>query len=80
MTYAEALKRFRETFNVTQQQAADSANVFKQVYQRYEYGREPALSVLCKIADAYNVSLDYLVGRTDVPQVVRSAQWQAKGA
>lgn len=71
MTYAEALKRFRETFNVTQQQAADSANVFKQVYQRYEYGREPALSVLCKIADAYNVSLDYLVGRSDDPHLPR---------
>ena len=71
MTYAEALKRFRETFNVTQQQAADSTNGFKQGYQRYEYGREPALSVLCKIADAYNVSLDYLVGRSDDPHLPR---------
>lgn len=77
MTYAEALKRFRADFNLTQQQAADSGQVFRQAYQRYEYGtREPVLSVLCKLADAYNVSLDYLVGRSDVPQVVRSAQWQ----
>ena len=71
MTYADALKRFRKDFNVTQQQVADSAGIFKQVYQRYEYGREPALSVLCKIADAYNISLDYLVGRSDDPHLPR---------
>ena len=68
MTYAEALKRFRNKFNVTQQQAADNAQILKQAYQRYEYGRDPAITVLCKLADAYDVSLDYLVGRSDNPQ------------
>ena len=68
MTYAEALKRFRKDFHLTQQQVADTAQVAKQVYQRYEYGRDPAISVLCKLADSYNVSLDYLVGRSDNPQ------------
>ena len=71
MTYAEALKRFRKEFNLSQQQAADTAQVLKQVYQRYEYGREPSLSVLSKLADKYNVSIDYLVGRTDNPVVNR---------
>ena len=71
MTYAEALKRFRDEFNITQQQAADNAHILKQVYQRYEYGRDPAVSVLCKLADAYNVSLDYLVGRTDNPSILK---------
>jgi len=67
MTYAEALKRFRKDFHLTQQQVADTAQVAKQVYQRYEYGRDPAISVLCKLADAFDVSIDYLVGRSDNP-------------
>ena len=71
MTYGEALKRFRREFNLTQKQVADTAKLFPQGYQVYEYGREPALSMLCKLADAYNVSIDYLVGRTDNPQISR---------
>ena len=67
MTYAEALKRFRKEYNLTQQKLADDIGVVKQVYQRYEYGRDPAISVLCKIANFYNVSIDYLVGRSDNP-------------
>lgn len=67
MTYAESLKRFRNEFNLTQQQVADSIGILKQAYQRYEYGRDPAISVLCKIANVYNISLDYLVGLSDNP-------------
>ena len=68
MTYAEALKRFRKEFNLTQKQVADAANLFPQGYQVYEYGREPSVAILCKLADAYNVSVDYLLGRTDNPK------------
>ncbi len=68
MTYAEALKRFRKEFNLSQRDAAESAGIMKPAYQRYEYGRDPAIGVLYKIADKYNVSIDYLVGRTDNPK------------
>lgn len=67
MTYAEALKRFRSDFNLTQQEVANKVGILKPAYQRYEYGRDPAISVLCKIANAYNVSVDYLVGLSDNP-------------
>lgn len=67
MTYAEALKRFRGEYNLTQQEVANAVGILKQVYQRYEYGRDPAISVLCKIANAYNVSVDYLIGLSDNP-------------
>ena len=67
MTYAEALKRFRAKYNLTQKQVAESAHIHTQAYQVYEYGREPSISVLAKLADAYNVSIDYLVGRSDNP-------------
>ena len=68
MTYSEGLKRFRKDFKVTQKQAAKAAGILEQAYQVYEYGRDPAVSVLCKLADTFNVSLDYLVGRSDNPQ------------
>ena len=68
MNYSDSLKRFRSEFNLTQKQAALSAGILEQAYQKYEYGRDPAIRVLCKLADAYNVSIDYLVGRSDNPQ------------
>ena len=69
MSVGEGLKRFRKQYGVTQQQVADSIKVLKPAYQRYEYGTNiPTATVLIKIADAYNVSLDYLVGRSDNPQ------------
>ena len=67
MTYAEALKRFRKDFGITQRETAASAGIMTESYQKYEYGRDPAISMLCKLADAYNVSLDYLVGRSNNP-------------
>lgn len=38
-------------------------------YQRYEYGtREPAYQKLIALADFFDVSLDYLTGRSDDPR------------
>lgn len=71
MTYSEALKRFRRDFNLTQRQAASAAGILQQAYQKYEYGRIPSAEVLVKLADAFNVSTDYLLGRTDIPEVYR---------
>ena len=67
MTYAEALKRFRKEFGISQRETAESAGIMKEAYQVYEYGRKPSISVLTKLADTYNVSLDYLVGRSNNP-------------
>lgn len=69
MTVAEGLRRFRRDFNLTQKNVADTIGIFVQAYQRYE--REgstvPTITVLIKIADAYGVSIDYLVGRDSTP-------------
>ena len=68
MELADSLKRFRKDFNLSQQQVADSAGMRVNVYQRYEWGmREPAYKQLRKLADAYDVSIDYLVGRSNNP-------------
>lgn len=40
--------------------------------RRYERGEaEPSMDALCKIADYYGTSTDYLMGRTDFPFVRR---------
>lgn len=68
MKLDEALKRCRKSMKVTQKQAAIAAGVSESMYQFYEYGRnEPTASVLISLADYFDVSLDYLVGRSDDP-------------
>ncbi len=69
MDLTDSLKRFRKDFNLTQKAVANSLGVQENAYQRYEYGKViPSVLVMTKLADAYNVSLDYLVGRSDNPQ------------
>ena len=78
--FVERLRRLRAVKGISQQKAADALGITKVGYQNYEYGRKmPSFSTLPRLADYFDVSIDYLLGRTDVPQVVRSAQWQ-KGA
>lgn len=69
MDIAGGLQRFRKTFGLKQREVADKIGIKQQAYQRYETGKTvPLISVLSKIADAYNVSVDYLIGRSDMPQ------------
>lgn len=70
MKFADALKRFRQERGLTQRAVANAAGMPENSYHRYEYGtREPAFRQLVSIAEAFNVSLDYLVGRTDNPAI-----------
>lgn len=70
MIFSERLSLLRKEKGLTQKQAAEIFGLSTYGYQRYEYGdREPSVSVAASIADYYDVSLDYLVGRTDNPEV-----------
>ena len=67
-TLSERLIELKESNNILQKDIAKSINLSLRSYQRYEYGeREPTSSVLIKLADYFDVSLDYLVGRSDDP-------------
>lgn len=68
MDLPNAFKRLRKEFKVTQKQISKIANVSERNYQDYEYGKVvPSATVLISLADYFNVSLDYLVGRSDDP-------------
>lgn len=64
---SDRLKQCRKEKGLTQQQVAIYCDITEKAYQNYELmTREPKLEILVKIADFYEVSLDYLVGRTDI--------------
>lgn len=69
MELCEAFRRFRKTYGITQREAAQAAGVTERVYQSYEYGKViPTATVLLALADYFDVSIDYLVGRSDDPK------------
>lgn len=58
------IKSVREHRNITQKECADTLGVTLRAWQTYEQGvSEPKQELLCKIADMFNVSIDYLLGR-----------------
>ena len=64
MSFAERLKNLRTSRSLTQKQIYEAIGMSAIGYQRYEYGeREPAYQKLIALADYFDVSLDYLVGR-----------------
>ena len=64
----ENLKEARKAKKLTMQQAADLIGVSASSYQKYEYGiNKPDIDTLQKIADAFNVTTDYLLGREHKP-------------
>ncbi len=63
---AQRLKECRKEKGLKQWQVAVYCDITERAYQNYELmTREPKLEILVRIADYYDVSLDYLVGRTD---------------
>ncbi len=63
---AERLRQCRKERGYTQGQVAIYCDITEKTYQNYELmTREPKIEILLRIAQLYDVSLDYLVGRTD---------------
>lgn len=67
-TICERMRFLRKSKNWTMAQAAENLGISKSGYQKYEYGvREVGIEMLAKIANLYNVSADYLLGRESAP-------------
>lgn len=57
------LRELRKKHKLTQAQLAQKLFMSQNCYSSYENGRtEPNIEMLCKIANFYNVSVDYLIG------------------
>ena len=65
----QRLKELREEKGLTQKQVAAALNLNTVTYLHYEKAqREPPLSVLADMAKFFDVSVDYLLRRTDIPE------------
>mgnify|MGYP000974163631 FL=1 len=63
----ERIRNLREDSDFTQQQIADKLFINRRTYSSYENGvRNMPIEILSLIADIFNTSTDYLIGRTDV--------------
>ena len=66
------LRKLRKECHITQLKLALDLHMSQNTISRYENGeREPGVSELIKIADYFDVSIDYLLGRTDNPVINR---------
>ena len=69
MTIGEALKRFRTEFYLKQDDVADVLQVTRQAYHFYEKDKaNPPSQKILDLASTYDVSTDYLLGRSDEPR------------
>lgn len=65
MRYVTIIRNLREDADKTQQEIADFLGTSQTMYARYERGaNEMPIRHLMKLAQYYNVSLDYLCGLT----------------
>ena len=68
-TIGDRLKGLRDERKPTQKEIANAVGITEVSYQRYEYGTvRPSLDTLIALADFFDVSLDFLVGRSDDPK------------
>lgn len=70
--FAERIRELRCQHSMTQQALGDIIGVKRDSISVYEAGRHyPEVRNLIILADYFGVSIDYLVGRTDNPEVNR---------
>ena len=63
------LRDLREDHDLTQKELSEAINVTQRSYSYYERGDHMIpLEVLCRLAEYYHTSVDYLLGRTNIPE------------
>ena len=70
-SFGGRLRQIRKEHNLTQKQLADLIGGTERSIQNYEAGdRKPTFDVILAILDKENVDANYLLGRTDNPEVI----------
>lgn len=69
--FSERLRQLRKDRGVNQQELAEAIGITKSAIAMYEQGRrEPGFEIQEKLADYFNVDIDFLLGRSDRTTVV----------
>lgn len=70
--YFQRLRDLREDKDLKQVQIAEVLGIRQTVYSRYERGFQTIpVEHLLKLADFYQVSTDFILGRTNNPEINR---------
>jgi transcriptional regulator with XRE-family HTH domain len=79
MTFRKRLKNLRENSGFTQTDVAKALNINYKTISNYELGkREPDLKTLIEICDLFDVTADYLLGRTAHPHYYKQIALDVK--
>lgn len=66
-TLGKTIRELRESLKISQKELAERIGISNVVLSRYELDdRKPDYDTLEKIADFFNVTTDYLIGRSDI--------------
>lgn len=69
-SFASRIKELRNSKGLTMEQLAKDLSTTRATISNFENEqRKPSLDMVIKIADYFQVSIDYLVGRTDNPKL-----------
>lgn len=64
-SFSQILSELRRSAGLSQRKAASDLNISQALLSHYENGaREPGLGFVCRVCDYYNVTADYLLGRS----------------
>lgn len=73
--FGTRLVALRKSHHMTQEQVAQKIGLNRTSYTCYEIGSSlPGVMTLCTLADIFDVSLDYLMGRSDSPKTADVSQ------
>jgi len=74
MTLSKRISELRKEKNLTQVEFAEALGITRSAYSHYELGtREPDYDLLKKMADFFDCSTDYLLGKTT------TRRWETEG-
>lgn len=69
------LKLLRKQFGISQQRLADILKISQQFINQYEnHDVEPDISVLSRLADYFDTSIDFIVGRTEIQRRIEDTE------
>ena len=69
--FSEKIRQLRKDRHLTQAEVAKEVGLSARGYQDLELGAKPRYDAMLHIADFYDVSVDWLMGRTDNPHAHR---------
>ena len=69
--FSEKIRQLRKDRHLTQAEVAKEVGLSARGYQDLELGAKPRYDALLHIADFYDVSVDWLMGRTANPHAHR---------